>query len=307
MGTALYFSKDSHILRDNRHLVFREGPYTYNLESKGGHTVFSVTDGKTTISEPVPWAFGRGLAGQTYVFQHGARYIEGRVSYYTGVKNLDITVGHDKSVPRSIEDALGRPMGTDETLACFGCHTTRAAVPGKLDVDHAIPGVTCESCHGPGGKHIATVKAGKAEESNVFNPGTLGTEDLLNFCGSCHRTWEQVGLMGLRGVNNVRFQPYRLTNSKCYDAADPRISCIACHDPHEDLKHDTAFYDSKCAACHTKDVKAAKSGTRVALLCPVGKQNCASCHMPKYDLPGGHYTFNDHDIRVVRQGDPYPN
>ena len=307
MGLALYFSKDSRILHDNPHLVFHEGQYTYNIDTKGGHTVFSVSDGKITISEPVTWAFGKGLAGQTYVFQHNGRYIEGRVSYYTGVKNLDITVGHPTSLPRSIEDAIGRPMGADETLACFGCHTSRAATPAKLEVDHVVPGVTCESCHGPGEKHIAAIKSGKVDEAGIYNPGTLATEDVLNFCGACHRTWEQVGLLGLRGVNNVRFQPYRLTNSKCYDADDRRISCIACHDPHEDLKHDAAFYDSKCTACHTTDPTASKSGNRVARICPVGKQDCAGCHMPKYDLPGGHYKFSDHDIRIVRQGDPYPN
>jgi formate-dependent nitrite reductase cytochrome c552 subunit len=32
-----------------------------------------------------------------------------------------------------------------------------------------------------------------------------------------------------------------------------------------------------------------------------------SCHMPKINLPGGHAKFTDHEIRIVRPGDPYPN
>jgi hypothetical protein len=307
MGAALRLPKESEVLRDHPHLNFSQGPYSYKIDSSAGKTTFTVTDGTATISEPVPWAFGLGVAGQTYVFQHNGRYIEGRVSYYSGVKNLDITVGHPTDVPRSLEDALGRSIGIDETRACFGCHTTAAVTQRDMDLSHAIPGVTCEACHGPGEKHIASAKSGKVEENGIFNPGTLGTEELLNFCGACHRTWEQVGLLGLRGVNNVRFQPYRLTNSKCYDADDRRISCLACHDPHEDLKRGAAYYDSKCTACHTSNLTAAKSGNRIARICPVGKEQCTSCHMPKFELPGGHYRFSDHDIRVVREGDSYPN
>jgi hypothetical protein len=306
MGTALRLPKDSEVLREHPEMTFKQGPYSYRLETTRGKTVMTVTDGTTTLSEPVPWAFGLGIVGQTYVFQHKGVYLEGRVSYYKSVGNLDITVGHSPEVPHSIDDALGRPISPDETRACFGCHTTGAVSTSGLDVSHTLPGVTCESCHGPGGKHIADVKAGKADSSNIFNPGSLGTEDLLNFCGACHRTWEQVGLMGLRGVNNVRFQPYRLTNSKCYDVDDRRISCLACHDPHEDIRHDAAYYDSKCTACHTAG-PASRSGDRIARVCPVSKQQCASCHMPKFDLPGGHYRFSDHDIRVVKPGDPYPN
>ena len=307
MGTAFFFSKDSAILRGNPRLTFQEGPFSYHVNTSKGKTTFTVSDGKTTVSEPVEWAFGKGLAGQTYVFLHNGAYVEGRVSYYTGVKNLDITVGHSPAIPRSIEDALGRPMGADETRACFGCHTSRAAGPHDLQLDKITPGVTCESCHGPGEKHITAIKAAKLDEANIFNPGSLNTEDLSNFCGACHRTWEQVGLMGVRGVNNVRFQPYRLTNSKCYDADDRRISCVACHDPHQDLRQDAAYYDSKCTACHTSDAKAAQSGNRIAAVCKVGKQNCTSCHMARYDLPGGHYKFNDHDFRIIRPGDPYPD
>jgi hypothetical protein len=118
--------------------------------------------------------------------------------------------------------------------------------------------------------------------------------------------------MGIRGVPNVRFQPYRLTNSKCYDSDDKRISCLACHDPHEPRKRDAAFYDSKCTACHstaTKVTPAAfkESDKRSAPPCPVSKANCVTCHMPKVEIPGSHFHFSDHQIRIARPGAPYPN
>ena len=100
---------------------------------------------------------------------------------------------------------------------------------------------------------------------------------------------------GPRGVLNVRFQPYRLTNSRCYNVADARIRCTACHDPHGPLDTGALAYDHKCTACHG------------AAACPAGKQSCVICHMPKIELPGAHARFTDHQIRIVRAGDPYPN
>jgi hypothetical protein len=29
--------------------------------------------------------------------------------------------------------------------------------------------------------------------------------------------------------------------------------------------------------------------------------------MPKIELPGAHFNFTDHRIRIVREGAPYPN
>ena len=41
--------------------------------------------------------------------------------------------------------------------------------------------------------------------------------------------------------------------------------------------------------------------------CSVAKENCASCHMPKIELPGAHARFTDHQIRIARAKDAYPN
>jgi hypothetical protein len=128
---------------------------------------------------------------------------------------------------------------------------------------------------------------------------------MSNFCGGCHRTWETVIRTRKWGELNVRFQPYRLANSKCFNGADPRIACTACHDPHRNLvRNDAKYYASKCLACHATEASAAKN---TAKHCPVSKDNCATCHMPKVELPGSHATFTDHQIRIVRAGEPYPD
>ena len=123
------------------------------------------------------------------------------------------------------------------------------------------------------------------------------------------------------GISNIRFQPYRLTSSKCFDPDDARISCLACHNPHHDFTNpQTVNFDSKCLSCHAGGKPAAavkaialqtpaskpvvpKPGAKA---CPVAKSDCISCHMPKIELPGAHYKFTDHRIRIVKPNEPYP-
>jgi hypothetical protein len=128
---------------------------------------------------------------------------------------------------------------------------------------------------------------------------SLFAERVSNFCGQCHRTWEEIELQGRLDITNIRFQPYRLTGSKCYDADDPRISCLACHDPHHEVNSNAVEYDAKCQACHGGGKPGAKS-------CPVAASKCAMCHMPKLELPGAHYKFSDHRIRIVKANQKYP-
>jgi hypothetical protein len=306
MGKALEMPEHCQILQSHAKLTFKQAAYNYEIIREGDRSIYKVTDGTRTIAEPVLYAFGQGVAGQTYVFKHEGNFYESRVSYFGDVKGLDLTIGHLPEVPESLDGAAGRVMKTDEARACFGCHTTGAVSRNTLQVERLVPGVTCEQCHGPAEKHVAAMRAGNYDESFIFNPRGLNAEEISNFCGACHRTWETVALMGLRGVNNVRFQPYRLANSKCYDQDDNRIACTACHDPHADVRRDAVYYDSKCTACH-KAAIAEDSKDRRVKVCPVAKDKCVTCHMPKYDLPGGHFKFTDHEIRIVKSGDRYPN
>lgn len=312
MGRALALPANCEILREHTKLTFRNGKYTYLITREGDRSIYKVSDGQGELAVPIAYCFGMGEGGQTYVLELNGKFYESRVSFYNDIKGLDITMGHVPTPPATLEEAMGREMAMSETRSCFGCHATNSVHGAKLQLDQLVEGVTCEACHGPGENHVAAMKKGDFSQKHIFNPNRLNTEEMSNFCGSCHRTWEDVARMGLRGVVNVRFQPYRLTNSKCYDLEDKRISCTACHDPHQNRKQDAAFYDSKCTACHNATAKAApaaltQSDGRRFAVCPVGKANCSSCHMPKYEIPGSHLKFADHHIRIVRPGDPYPN
>src|SRR6266498_117461 len=233
MGHALSLVGDCEIFSARPLLTFRNGLYTYRITRHGNRSIYTVTDGVNTISEPILYCFGQGKVGQTYSFRHNGLFYETRISYYRGIDALDFTIGQRRSVPTSLEEALGRVVAPTETQSCFGCHSTGAVNGSQLILDQLIPGVGCEACHGPGENHIVAVKAGKVNGLQIFNPGILDASDVTqSFCGSCHTSFEQAMVMpGQGGINNIRFQPYRIFNSAGHNLNDYRISCIACHDP----------------------------------------------------------------------------
>ena len=203
-------------------------------------------------------------------------------------------------------------MDDAEVGRCFACHSTASSSNGTLDEKNLVPGITCEACHGPGAAHVSTMTAAKIAgtpeiaDKTIFNAATLAPADSVDFCGSCHGTWWDVKLSGVRGVSNVKSQPYRLEISKCWGKGDARLTCVACHDPHQPLQTNSIAYDGTCLACHVTSASAHKDATHPGAACPVSTNDCASCHMPKIYVPEMHYKFTDHDIRIVRAGAAYP-
>jgi hypothetical protein len=293
MRHALVSGKDGAILRDNPTLTYTLGPYRYTIVEG----MYRVTDGKEEIARPVLWAFGMGKAGQTYLFEYNGDYYESRVSYFQKMRGLDLTIGAPPGIPKNLEEAAGHKLTARDANNCFGCHSIPGPnVTARIMQGSLASGLQCASCHTAAEKHAA-------------NPATrppsfakLSSEEMSDLCGQCHRTWADIAAKGPLGVANVRFQPYLLANSKCYDAADRRISCVACHDPHGRDEQIQQRSDAACRSCH-----GAQPGAKTARVCKTGTENCASCHMPRYEIENSHHPFPDHQIRVARPHDPYPN
>ena len=296
---------ESELLRRHERLPFSEGDYQYVLSHQPGESKFLVQSATEAITSPIDWAFGSGEVAQTYVLKHKDDYLESRLTYYTSLMALGITTGHDGAIPEKIQDTLGNAIGSEVAPLCFGCHTTGSTTAGKFDPNHAMLGLTCEACHGPGAKHVVAMKSGDKVplEKTIFAANHLSPVDSVDFCGACHRTPADVSTtMPARiGIASLRFQPYRLERSLCWGQnGDARITCVACHNPHQPLVKDPMAYDAKCLSCHAKT---GESPTSTLLAgCTTGKKECVTCHMPKYEIPAVHAPFTDHYIRIVRTG-----
>ena len=224
MAQALEKVEVCNILKEHPDLSFQEGPYQSRIVRQGDRSTLTVTHGTETLTVPLLWAFGRGQAGQTYVFEYNGAFYESRVSFFYALGALDLTMGASNTKPQTIVEAAGRHMSAMEARDCFGCHSAGGVSEGKLHMETLSPGVGCESCHGAVDKHADAVRAGDAAAAKLPRLGALSAEETAELCGRCHRTWSQIALNGPRGAGNVRFQPYRLANSKCFDEADDAAS-----------------------------------------------------------------------------------
>ena len=313
MARTLMHASDTDVLHSHSDLAFRNGKYLYQFKPRGNDTQFTVTNGERTLAADLVWAFGSGNLGQSYLFMQNGAYRESRVTYFNSLQNLHFTPTRTLLSPHDLTEAMSRPVDTSELLRCFSCHSLGVnASGGQLDTSKATMGVTCEACHGPGLKHAQTMEASQLqggigdEEGRklIFNPGSLSRGDSVDFCGSCHGTWLETKQAHITGVANVRVQPYRLMSSRCWGDGDARLTCIACHNPHEPLSKDTVGYDSKCLACHVASPAAKPTKELPGAACPVATKNCITCNMPKIEIPDMHTAFVDHLIRVVRPGAP---
>jgi len=294
MGIGLQLPAEQLVLKQHSGLTFQANGYKYVIENKDGVNLYTVSDGTNSLALPIRYAFG--VTSQTFVLEHGGHFYESLVSYYPNANGLAITMGSERVRPRTLVEAMGREAPEDEIVSCFGCHSSGGVIQGKLALQSMKPGLDCEHCHSGSNAHMEALSQGKPA-AIPKKLGDMAAEDMSTFCGGCHRTWDTVVRMKVWGELNVRFQPYRLANSKCFLGNDKRISCTACHNPHADLVRDDAGYDRNCLACHSAPQKT----------CPVATAKCVTCHMPKVELPGSHSVFTDHQIRIVRPGDRYPN
>ncbi len=298
MAHTLVRAENCDVLRKNPRLTFEKNGFSYEIVRDGERSTYTVRKGAESLSVPLVWGFGQGkTAGQTYLFEYNGAWHDTRVSYYPAIHALDVTMGFETVQPRNVEQAAGRRLDPKLLTGCFDCHATGAIHQSKLDLDHFTPGILCDRCHGPSAAHLDAVRTGNTAYLAMEKLGRLSTEKMSNFCGRCHGDVAGNAAVGLTGTATVKFQPYRLAESRCYNEADRRISCVACHDPHKELDTRAASYDSKCQACHTTGGKK---------LCKVATHDCVTCHMPKVEPPGTHHKFTDHQIRIAKASDPYP-
>jgi tetratricopeptide (TPR) repeat protein len=186
--------------------------------------------------------------------------------------------------PQTMESTLGLVLSPTFESRCLSCHGQP-----NLRGTGQDGGVHCESCHGPGSRHVTALGHGNATEG-IVNPKRLSTEDSIGVCAQCH-----VGLArfsdpapeDLLIANQVR----AIRSSECFLQSGKAFSCTACHDPHSDAGANSQRAVNACVGCHSN------AASPHAAICPVNaKENCIGCHMPSVDKGPLHLV--DHLIRV---------
>ncbi len=284
----------------------RTGGATYSYRLEDGALRVNVGANGQRVGSRLEWAFGAGEQAVTFVGQVDEdRYVEHHFSYYVANGSLGTTPGHRDVPARGAEEALGVYYETfgprPSIMRCFQCHSTGplALGDGSALQPHEL-GVRCEACHGPGRQHVEAIASGHLEQATaaIRNPARLSGEELLQFCGGCHRPPASSGLViDWSDPWNVRHQPVYLSRSACRQAGDQPLACMRCHDPHGPLSPETARESRRCLECHEDRLPPASVCLQAA------GRTCSSCHMPPV-MPQDELRFTNHWIGIYDADNP---
>jgi hypothetical protein len=278
---------------------------------------------KFTRSERIDIVTGSGVRGQTYLYWAGNQLFELPVSYWMdgdqwvnspGYK--DGTANYSRHVdPRCLECHASyiKPLSTDPQTNVY-------------DRESFVPGISCETCHGPGATHVERERSGSSKTSKpidaaILNPRKFTRDRQVDLCGLCHSGGQRTGLTPAftytPGAPLDQFfapdpgdaadrpdvhgnQVSLLKKSRCY-ISSPSMSCSTCHDVHAG-ERSAADYSNRCLKCHQWQSCGASHtlGAEIA-------NNCIDCHMPMQQTSaivsttagrGLHTSIRNHWIKV---------
>ncbi len=232
-----------------------------------------------------------------------------------------------------------RVLGTDARWSnCQECHGSQI----ELRYDSTSKGyatryrdlrINCESCHGPGRRHVELARAGaldSAADIGLRSLVTVTKDQSLEVCFQCHAVKDVLRPGYLPGKSlaahysaalewlgekpwfpdgRVRTFAYQGNHrfSDCY--LNGSMTCVDCHEPHSQQYRDiqgvplrSRFDDGQCLDCHASKADRIVEHTHHPTRSPGSK--CVACHMPYLQHPdlgrALRFARSDHTIPIPR-------
>lgn len=301
----------------------------FQVESHAGkmvhHERMTDSHGDLIYDQAIPMDFvvGSGKRARAYLFQEDRLLFMSPLNWYTQAAKWDLAPGYAPDDPRRFDRRV-----TDE---CLGCHAGRVAPAGRSLNTYREPpfhemAIGCESCHGPGEKHIALRASTKDLADGmdpIVNPSRLAPAERESVCNQCHL--QAAVRLPRPGRSDLDFRPgqnlddiwtfldlkrpitadgrthsvnhvQQMRESRCFTQSGGRFGCTSCHDPHSTPTKETqvSFYRNKCLKCHEESTCTESKAHRQE-----NGDSCTSCHMPARQSSNiSHVTQTDH--RVIR-------
>ena len=238
---------------------------------------------------------GSGVRGQSYASWSGDELYQLQSSYHAPDDNWINSPGYPNYY-------LKRPI-IDECLKCHFTYAQNKAYSSPRNEyvkEQMVYGIDCERCHGPSEKHVTYHKNNpeSLKAHAMVTISDLTRKQRLDVCAQCHSgSLSQVSPgntfsflagedlenyytdpnSGLEITPDVHANQYGLlTKSKCFNKTET-MDCATCHNPHQNQRGETAYFNSKCLSCHSNNVTGCK--VEESKFNEAG-QNCIACHMP---------------------------
>ena len=250
-----------------------------------------------------------------------------------------VPISKDLSMLSLSEWPPNRTLGTiAQAQSCQQCHGSQIELKfdyskKKYQTRFMALDINCESCHGPGRRHVDITKKSdwkSRKDIGLTSLSTLAKDDALNVCFQCHALKDQIDTDYLPGKDleahyslkfpmlgdtpynpdgRVRAFGYQQNHvfSDCY--INGSMACADCHSPHSLSYRDIngeelqgRFDNGQCTACHASkalDVKAHTFPQEIS-----EGSRCTSCHMPYLQQKATgrllRYARSDHSISIPR-------
>ena len=227
---------------------------------------------------------------------------------------------------------------TDRFSSCQNCHGSQILVEydsqtGKYITRYTTLEINCESCHGPGRRHIDLIRSADLDTLNdigIVHLTTVSKDESLDKCFECHAEKAALTNDFLSGkpiethfalkfpiLTGEQFMPdgrirefaYQQNHifSDCY--INGSMTCVDCHDPHSQEYRDIFFQpligkfdDGQCTDCHPSKAEMPESHSYHLSDSPGNV--CTACHMPflQHPMLGSAVRFarSDHIIPIPR-------
>ena len=273
------------------------------------------------------YAIGSGENGVSFAVSRDGHLFQAPLSYYSKPARWDLSPGFEKA-----DEGFSRPIHE----ACIACHSGRPRPAGDgeahyLDPPFAEMAIGCENCHGPGQLHVAERSRASRTlpDTSIVNPARLPARIAEDICMRCHQAGDARVLLPGKHYGDFRpgtplirtvaivSLPHADRNedllehhsamklSKCYRATNGKLSCLTCHDPHEqpDAASAPGYFRAKCLGCHdTQSCRLEMTARRRT----IPADNCIACHMPKRSVEKiSHSALTNHRI-PARPDEPPP-
>lgn len=278
-----------------------DSSHTVAMEKRdSGFYEVGYKDGVEKIAKRIDIIVGSASKGQTYITRYGNILFQLPVSYFTAANKWA-----NSPLYPIVPVIFDRPI----TSRCLECHSTYAQVLSPPGVEPEqfgetiIYGVDCEKCHGPAARHVEfhSTHPGEKKGQFIIEPASFSRRQSLDLCGLCHSgrldktTPSFTFTAGKRLADYFRVdttapppdpekidvhgnQYGLLRASKCFRMS-PTMTCLTCHNPHQNERGETALFSQRCMSCHNGNNTHLCKLT--ASIGPSIEKNCIDCHMPR--------------------------